>query len=218
LKWVVDALMKKVLVLGSVSRTILAVARSLGRGGVRVHLAWNDLGCISRSSRYVVQTHALPPFSESDPAWRTALGALMDRERFDLVLPCSDVDTLACHRYRAELGRHGRIYVPNPEACDLLFDKLKTNDLARGVGVRLPREIVATEASAAAALVAELGLPLVLKPRRTFDPARPDSAPRVRKAYSAAEFERLLGRMLEGGPVAVQENFIGQGVGIELLF
>jgi predicted ATP-grasp superfamily ATP-dependent carboligase len=211
--------MRKVLVLGSVSRTILAVIRSLGRGGVQVHLAWNDPACVSLRSRHLHRSHRLPPYSESDPAWLAALGALMDRERFDLVLPCSDVDTLACHRHRAELARHGRVYTPNEAACEVLFDKLKTNELARSAGVHLPREVVAATPEQARDAVAEFGFPLVLKPRRTFDPAHPSASesPRVRKAYGQAELDRLLPDMLAGGPVAVQENFIGRGAGVELL-
>src|SRR5207249_6650657 len=141
----------------------------------------------------------------------------MRRERFDLVIPCSDVDTAACHRHRAEIGRFGRLYVPNPEACEILFDKMKTNDLARATGVRVPREVVADGAEAAPAILAQVGLPLVLKPRRTFDPDRTEVLPQVRKVYSAEEFRQALTEMTTGGPVAVQENFIGQGVGVELL-
>jgi predicted ATP-grasp superfamily ATP-dependent carboligase len=209
--------MKKALVLGSVSRTILAVLRSLGRGGVQTHLAWNEPACVSLCSRYLHQAHPLPPYRTTDTAWRSALSALMQRERFDLVLPCSDVDTLACHLHREELARHGRLYVPNREACEVLFDKLRTNELARSVGVRVPREIVATEAREGPAILDALGLPLVLKPRRTFDPAQPGPQPKVHKAYSAESFARLLPAMLQAGPVAIQENFIGQGAGVELL-
>jgi predicted ATP-grasp superfamily ATP-dependent carboligase len=212
-------MMRKVLVLGSVSRTILAVIRSLGRGGVGVHLAWNDPDCVSLRSRYLHRSHKLPPYSETDPAWLEALAGLMRRERFDLVLPCSDVDTLACHRHRAELGPHGRVYTPNAAACEVLFDKLKTNELARSVDVCLPREIVATTPEQARQAVAEFGFPLVLKPRRTFDPAHPcaGDSPRVRKAYGQDDLDRLLPATLAGGPVAVQENFIGRGAGVELL-
>jgi predicted ATP-grasp superfamily ATP-dependent carboligase len=209
--------MKKALVLGNVSRAILAVIRSLGRGGVQPHLAWHDPACVSLWSRYAHRTHHLPPYSPTDDAWKTALCQLMQREKFDLVLPCSDVDTLACQRHREELGQYGRLYVPNPAACAVFFDKLKTNELARAVGVRIPREIVVTEAQPATALVAELGLPLVLKPRRTFDPEQPEMQLKVHKAYTIEDFHRLLPPLLEFGPVAVQENFLGQGAGVELL-
>jgi predicted ATP-grasp superfamily ATP-dependent carboligase len=209
--------MKKVLVLSSVSRTILAVIRSLGRGGVTVHSAWTSPDCVSRRSRYLAAAHDLPSYSERDPAWKTALCELMRRERFDLVIPCTDIDTLACHRHRAELERFGRVYAPNDEAVAVLFDKHRTNQLARSAGVNLPREIVITDAAQAKSVWHEFGNPLVLKPRRTFDPDRPTQSPAVHKAHSEAEFLRLLPKFLADGAVAVQQNFIGRGVGVELL-
>jgi predicted ATP-grasp superfamily ATP-dependent carboligase len=209
--------MGKVLVLGSVSRTILAVIRSLGRGGVEVHSAWNSPRCVSQSSRYLKRNHLLPPYDEADPAWLAALCELMQRERFDLVLPCSDIDTLACWKYRSELQRFGRVYTPNDEACQVLFDKHKTNEVARSLGVQTPREVVVESAAAAEGLFSVLGTPLVLKPRRTFDLANSGADCGVRKARNTAELRDGLSLLLPGGPVAVQENFVGRGAGIELL-
>jgi predicted ATP-grasp superfamily ATP-dependent carboligase len=211
--------MKKVLLLGNVGTRgqTLAVLRSLGRGGVSVHLAWHNPACVTLRSRYSSGTHWLPPYDGAEGSWKAALCALMERERFDLVIPLSDVETLACHLHREELTKYGRVYAPNPDACDVLFDKLKTNELARRLGVRLPREIVVSDAGASRSSLLEFGFPLVLKPRRTFGPSPSGSPPRVRKAYSADELNRLLDEMLAAGPVAVQENFIGRGVGIELL-
>jgi predicted ATP-grasp superfamily ATP-dependent carboligase len=209
--------MKKALVLGNVSRTVLGVIRSLGRGGVQVHVAWNDPDCVSLRSRYVRKAHPLPAYHETDRAWKTALCDLMRRERFDLVLPCTDIDTLACQRHRADLEQWGRVYAPNDEAAAILFDKIKTNELARAAGVRTPRELVVGGEGEVPQILAEFGFPVVLKPRRTFDPARPGPSPKVQKAYGEADLRHLLAEMLAGGPVAVQENFIGHGAGVELL-
>lgn len=207
--------MKKALVLSSVSRTVLAVVRSLGRGGVEVHTAWTRPGCISSRSRYVGAPHDLPPYSDTDLSWKTALIDLMRREHFDLVVPCTDIDTLALHKHRADLEHFGRVYAPNDEAVAVLFDKHRTNELARSVGVRLPREIVITNMSKAHVAWQQLGAPLVLKPRRTFD--HPTQGLAVRKAHSEGELLRILPNFLAHGPVAAQQNFIGHGVGVELL-
>lgn len=207
--------MKKALVLSSVSRTVLAAIRSLGRGGVEVHTAWTRPGCISARSRYVRAAHDLPPYSDTDPSWKTALADLMRRERFDLVVPCTDIDTLALHRHRAELERFGRIYTPNDEAVAVLFDKHRTNELARSAGVRLAREAIIADMDGARDAWRELGAPLVLKPRRTFD--HPAQGLAVRKVRSEAELLRILPKFLAHGPVAAQQNFVGHGAGVELL-
>jgi predicted ATP-grasp superfamily ATP-dependent carboligase len=207
--------MRTALVLGSDARISLSVIRSLGRGGVRVHAAWHDPGGVALRSRYLFRAHALPPYRPGDTAWRDALAALMTREQFDLVLPCTELEVTACQEQRVVLENCGRVYLLGDEAFAVLFDKVRTAELARSVGVCTPREVVLTEAGQE--VPAEFGLPLVLKPRASLDRARPDSLLRVRKAYSHAELDRLLPEMLAGGPVAVQENFIGRGVGVELL-
>lgn len=207
--------MKKALVLSSVSRTVLAAIRSLGRGGVEVHTAWTRPSCISTRSRYVHAAHDLPPYSDTDPSWKTALADLMRHERFDLVIPCTDIDTLALHRHRAEFERFGRIYTPNDEAVAVLFDKHRTNELARSAGVHLAHEIIITDLDGARDAWRQLGAPLVLKPRRTFD--HPTQGFAVCKVRSETELLRVLPKFLAHGPVAAQQNFIGYGAGVELL-
>lgn len=210
-------MINKALVLAMAAAPALPVIRSLARGGVRPHLGWSVPDGGSLRSRYLAQDHALPCYSDTDFAWKQVLIDLMKRERFDLVIPCSDIDTLACHRHRSDLEQHGRVYCPNDEACAILFDKFRTNDLARAAGVPVPREVVVNTADEARCLSAEFGFPLVLKPRQTFDLASAAARPSVRKAYSENEFCLYLEEMLSNGPVAVQQNFIGHGTGVELL-
>ena len=209
--------MGKVLVLGHDSRAFLSVVRSLGRGGLEVHAAWHNSDSVALKSRYLRRAHVLPPYDETDHSWKPALIELMRRMRFDLIIPCPDPAVVALQRHRRELEPHGRLYVLNERAFDVLSDKVKTNELARSAGVRLPREVLVTSIGQAAPLVAQFGLPIVLKPRSSYNPDAPNSRLVVRKAYTEAAFRGLLEGMLRAGPVAVQENFIGSGVGVELL-
>ncbi len=206
----------KALVLGDDSRSFLSVIRSLGRGKVRVHVAWHRGGPPLRS-RYIAQAHDIPGPAVGDGSWLAPLVDLMDRERFDLVIPCSDPALVPLQRHRAEIEPHGRVYLLSDRAFAVLFDKLQTTELARSVGVRVPREVVISGPGEAEGVPESFRLPVVLKPSMSFDPARPDAKRMVRKAYSWGEFQASLAEMIQAGPVAVQENFIGQGVGVELL-
>jgi hypothetical protein len=47
----------RVLVLGSDTRSFLAVVRSLGRAGLEVHVAWCPLQSASLRSRYIAAIH-----------------------------------------------------------------------------------------------------------------------------------------------------------------
>lgn len=208
---------RKALVLGHDSRAFLAIIRSLGRAGIRVHVGWFRSDSVALRSRYVTARHDLPEFREDSPQWLTALTDLMQRERYDLVIPCNDAHMTAFHQQRAALCAAGRPYLLGEQAFDVLFDKFKTNALARSLGLTLPRERVLTAPADPAALLAEFGSPVVLKPQQSYNAGNPDDKLTVAKGYDRAGVERFLSAMLRVGPVAAQKNFVGIGVGVELL-
>jgi protein-tyrosine-phosphatase/predicted ATP-grasp superfamily ATP-dependent carboligase len=195
----------------------LGVIRSLGRGKVEVHIGWQPAASLAVHSRYVRKAHALPPYAEQDDAWKAALIDLMKREHFDLVIPCSDPVQIPLQRHRRELERFGSIYLLDDQVFKIVSDKFAMNALARTAGVRVPRERLIRDAAEAPEVENGFQLPVVLKPRSTFDPDSVGQRQAVEKAYTWEAFTRILNDMLAHGPVAVQENFIGQGVGVELL-
>ena len=208
---------RKALVLGDDTRSFLSVIRSLGRGGVEVHVGWHQADGAALCSRYVSKAHDLPPYDEHDEAWKTALIGLMEQEQFDLIIPCSDPTFIPIQQHKRVLEPHGRLYVLNEKAFDVLFDKFKTNALARSVGVRVPREIVLDGHSEFKQALSDLRFPLVLKPQTSFDPDNPGRKRNVKKAFFLDEYIILFNNMSVSGPVSVQENFVGDGVGVELL-
>lgn len=209
--------MHKALVIGSDERIGLSVIRSLGRAGIEVHVGWHQPHPLTARSRYIAKAHLLPAYRKGDRRWAQAVCQLMQQEKFDLVLPCTEAETIACHQERAELERYGKVYLLNSEAFRILFDKMATTELARSVGVRTPREAVVTCLEQAQAVLPGFRFPVVLKPHRSINPDEPGPFQVVRKAYSEAEFASLIEPMLQLGPVVLQENFIGVGVGVELL-
>jgi protein-tyrosine-phosphatase/predicted ATP-grasp superfamily ATP-dependent carboligase len=208
---------RKALVLGDDVRALIGVVRSLGRGNVEVHVGWQPPDSLVRCSRYVHRAHALPAYAESDDAWKAALIELMQRESFDLVVPTSDPTQIPLQSHRRALEPYGRIYLLDDTVFRVVSDKFAVNALAAAGGVRLPRERVIHEIAEAPEVESVFRLPVVLKPRSSFDPRRVGTRQAVAKAYTWPEFDHRLRRMLAVGPVAVQENFIGQGVGVELL-
>lgn len=208
---------RKALVLGSDTRSFLSIVRSLGRGGVQVHVAWYKADTPTLHSRYVYAAHILPPYDENSEDWKVALIALMQKEAFDLVLPCNDPSIIPLQRHHGDLERFGRLYLLSDQAFDVLFDKFKTNELARTVGVRVPRETLVTSHEEVVHIASTLALPLVLKPRASFDARNLGAKQEVRKAYTWENFDSYMGKMLAQGPVVVQEHVLGTGVGVELL-
>lgn len=211
---------RKALVLGDPRddiQALLAVIRSLGRGGVEVHTAWHpgDIGALW--SRYAARTHQLPVYQPDDRRWKAALISLMDREAFDLVIPCTDPSLIPLQMHQSELESHGRLYVLSDDAFRLASDKLAANALARSLGVKLPRGHVVAQIAQIEQVRAELVLPLVLKPQWSYDRVTVGRRRSVRMVDCWDELDRALEEMLPAGPVAVQEFFRGRGVGVELL-
>jgi hypothetical protein len=141
----------------------------------------------------------------------------MQHEKFDLVIPCSDPVTIPLQFHRRDLEPFGRIYLLNDDVFRIVSDKLAVNALARAVNVNVPREWVLNDRDEADEIRQILRLPIVLKPRYSFDNNAVGKRRKVRKVYHWKDLGPILEGMLKQGPVGVQENFIGQGVGVELL-
>ena len=209
---------RKALVLGYGTMAFLSVIRSLGRAGIEVHVAWFDEGEPALRSRYITAAHRIPRYRPGEPEWKDALVALMRTEEFDLVIPCDDERGLPLAAHRAELERWGKVYLPGPEALEVLGDKHKTTELARSLGVPVPREALVSDPGQGTALREEgFSPPLILKPPQSFMLEKLEQRQMVRRADSWEEVDLQLEEMLLDGPVAVQELCPGVGIGVELL-
>jgi protein-tyrosine-phosphatase/predicted ATP-grasp superfamily ATP-dependent carboligase len=208
---------RKALVLGHDTRAFLSVIRSLGRAGIEVHVGWWGDGTAALRSRYVAASHQIPRYRPGRLEWKDALIALMRREQFDLVIPCDDQRALPLAAHRAELEACGRIALPPQHALDVLGSKFATADLARSLGVPVPREAVVSDLGELRGLGDSFAPPLILKPGASYTLADVDAKRLVRRADTWQEAELLLDAMLTAGPVAIQEFCRGIGVGVELL-
>jgi protein-tyrosine-phosphatase/predicted ATP-grasp superfamily ATP-dependent carboligase len=206
-----------VLVLGHDTRSFLSVIRSLGRAGIEVHVAWFVPGAPALRSRYVAEAHEIPAYRPGASEWKDALAALMRRQGFDLVIPCDDQRGLPLAAHRAELERWGRIWCAGPEALEVLGDKHKTSELARSLGLPVPREAIVSDRKQLETVRDEFAPPLILKPPSSYTLANVEARGLVRRADSWEAADVLLDEMLERGPVALQEFCRGVGIGVELL-
>jgi protein-tyrosine-phosphatase/predicted ATP-grasp superfamily ATP-dependent carboligase len=207
---------EKVLVLGEGVSAFLAVVRSLGRQRIEVHAAWCRPDCASLRSRYVKRFHELP-FCDEEGSWVGKLAALLEAERYDLVVPTNEQAARALYSRRHELEPRSRLYLLDKPAFDVVFDKVKSGQLAESLGLRVPKTRLVADAAELEALEAQFAYPLVLKPISSYDAQLPLERRNVVKAYNRDELQREGRRLLAQGTMAVQENFVGRGVGVELL-
>ena len=207
----------KVLVLGRDSRSFLAVVRSLGRRGASVHVAWCPADDLALRSRYIAEIQDIPiPEAVSGP-WVAALEELVRRERYDLIIPTNDEAVVALRAERARFADLARVYQLNERAFEVAYDKHATGELARELGIPFPEERLLSEAVDGPSLLAELGTPLVLKPRHSFDFDRVKWEHQVRKVRDERELDVAARALLDQGEVLAQRNVPGRGVGVEIL-
>jgi protein-tyrosine-phosphatase/predicted ATP-grasp superfamily ATP-dependent carboligase len=208
---------RRVLVLGSDTRSFLSVVRSLGRAGLTVDSAWTAPDSLARRSRYIRKVHdELPRYSSSNRRWLDACLQLVAEAEYDLVIPTSDPTILPLQEHRRELDPQ-RFYLLEEKAFEVTNDKAKTHELAVSLGISVPgQKIVATEDEAEEA--ANLfGYPLILKPVQSFTLDGGDDKQYVRRAEDAEALRRVLPGMLRAGAVSVQPFFRGYGMGVEVL-
>jgi predicted ATP-grasp superfamily ATP-dependent carboligase len=207
----------EVLVLGTDDRVVLAVARSLGRRKLRVHLGWCAPDSIAIGSKYVAQVHQIPPYSPYDDAWKRALLDLLEKEPFDLVIPCNDSTVVPLQNHRADFERFPFLHLLPQETFDVAFDKFKTYELARSLGISVPQGATVFSAEEAEDLLQRLKPPVVLKPRATVTRETVGASNVVKKAWNVQELRELLQLPSFQNGVLIQENFVGRGAGVELL-
>lgn len=206
----------RALVFGDDTRSFLTIVRSLGRKRIAVHAAPANFRSPALASRYLRTVHRIPPYFGDGNAWREALTGLLRREPFDLVIPCDERSILPIALHRQSFANLARIALPDREALDVLFDKAKTRALAASLDVPVApgRRIVPGED--ARTLIAELGLPLVLKPCSSFRLESLHSRAQVEICTDETQLARALARIADL-PTLAEGLFAGRGVGVSIL-
>lgn len=206
---------ERVLVLGDDSRAFLAVVRSLGRRGLEVHAAPADPAEPALASRYIVATHRLPTYALAPGAWEAALRRLIDDWDYRLIVPCGDSSLVQLHHHAGALDR-ARLALPNEEAFDAFTDKDRTRALAQRLGIPIADGRALAPDETAFDLRARYGLPLLLKPSRSYRIGDAADKRSARILRSAAGLERALAAG-EGADCIVESYVPGEGVGVSVV-
>ncbi len=206
----------KVLVLGDDTRSFLAAVRSLGRAGLTVHAAPANFRSPSLASRYIAAIHDIPPWMGDGSAWLAAMRTLLGAERYDLVIPCNETTLLPLARHRAELAPLARLAIPEDAAIDALFDKQATRALAERLGIPIAPGRALRAGENAEDVIAELGAPVLVKPRHSYTLERLATRGKVQVAGEARQLAAILARAKPGATL-LEGFFPGSGLGVSVL-
>lgn len=206
----------KVLILGDDNRSFLASVRSLGRLGLEVHAAPEDWSSAVLSSRYIAKKVTLPPHDLSPSAWLDAIERLHAQHHYDFILPCNEMGILPLVR-NAERFADTVVGIVNERAFDVFFDKVETRACAQQVGVPVAPGRVFDPAEGPADIISEFGLPVAIKPSRSFVDDNLFSRRSVQLAHTPEALCAALDEMDDWRTYFVEAMFPGSGAGVSVL-
>ncbi len=206
-----------VLVLDGDQGSALAVARSLGRRGLRVKMASDLDRPLAGLSRHVHECLRYPnPLADA----QAFVDWVADQLRVapnTLVIPVTERTLVPLMRQRERFAE-SQLAVAPTQALEQVLDKDRTVRLAQALGIPVPRSIAVSDLAEAAEAGAALGFPVVVKPARSVGQDGGQRVPlTVSYARHAAELATQVQHALRFGGVILQEYFRGDGVGIEVI-
>lgn len=151
------------LVLDGRLRQSLATVRSLGSRGLRVAVLGSSTKLPSYSSRWCQQAFVCP-VDEGEEDYLPYLEQLLDHIKVRVLITSSNATVPLIHRYRERLEKRVRIALAKEAALAIAINKERTLDVARRLGLHIPRAVNVRTASEVPAALREIGLPVVIKP------------------------------------------------------
>lgn len=197
----------------------VAFIRSLGRRGWKVTAADHDPASAGFRSRFTSDKLLYPRPAEHPDAVVEAILARVQRDGIDLVVPITDELGLPLAEARDRFTGLTTLAIPEPDALAATHDKSATFAIAERLGIAVPATRVVDVSADAAALGAELGFPVVIKPvaSREVLADRTIRSNAVSYASDADQLRARLASLPAGTSVMLQRWVPGDGIGVELL-
>lgn len=207
----------RVLVFGDDTRSFLAIVRSLGRKNIEVHAAPFNRRAAALRSRYIFCTHALPQYLGDGQIWIDALLDLVNQHHFNLIIPADDRAVLMLQEHRAKLPGGTIPAIPVDSAIEILFDKLRTRQLAQKLNVPIAAGRKLEGSDSADDLIETYGLPVIVKPRRSYTLQSIHARGRVEIVADRSALTKVLNSIEQPADYLVEASFKGVGIGLSVL-
>jgi predicted ATP-grasp superfamily ATP-dependent carboligase len=193
--------------------------RSLGRAGLAVAALATSARAPAFRSRWCAVHEVVPDPAHDPDAFVTAVEQSAQAQLPRAIIAAHDGSIAALRAHRAELERCAPLALGNEAALEIAVSKQHTLSVAAGLGVRVPRGAVVSSSAELKATVAEVGLPVVVKPDQSWYQhgdtgvrVAPCVARTARETFAAADAVWRL-----GGMVILQELLAGRREAISLV-
>lgn len=207
------------LILDAQSRQSLVTVRSLGSRGLRVAALETFNNVPAFSSRWCQQKIVCRAQEGSDE-YLKHLEQILDHIDARVLIASSDATIALIRKYREQLEQHVCIALAKEPALGIAVNKVQTLEIARSLGLEVPKGMLVTTASEVKAALHETGLPAVVKPVESWvqneqHGARfiPVLVTTIEEAHCAVEALTSL-----GGPVLLQQFLTGRREALSFLY
>jgi predicted ATP-grasp superfamily ATP-dependent carboligase len=129
----------KVLVLDGGSIASVAIVRSLGKKGIEVTCGEEYRTCTAFFSRYVGSRTVYPSPREHPELFMERIRDLVERNKYDLVVPVKDETTVLLSKHKEELSRFTAVPTAEYQTIMKGRDKARTLKIAMDNGIPCPR-------------------------------------------------------------------------------
>jgi predicted ATP-grasp superfamily ATP-dependent carboligase len=156
-----------VLVTSAEERAALAACRSLFDAGYSVTAVAHERPAAAHWSRCcTARDTTIDPKADPD-AFVDALVNIVSRTPHRALLPANDAALLAVSPRRERLEPHVELGLPPHEAVEAATDKIALHEAAAAAGLDAPETAICATPEEGYEAVRRLGLPIVIKPRRS---------------------------------------------------
>jgi len=206
----------RILVLDGHNAAALAFTRSAGRAGHWVAVGANQgLFAAAKLSRYCRLSFDYPISTDDADAFVTAVLDFARQHAIDLIVPTADWTLQPLSEQSTRFEGICRIALPPREAVVAASDKYQTIELARGLGIAVPRTWL-VKADSGMGSLPDLSYPVVVKDRFSVRWKNGKAVfGSVSYAFGRQELARKIAERLQvAGDVLIQEFVSGAGIGI----
>ena len=199
------------LVLDARLRQSLMTVRSLGSRGLRVAALGSFAGEPTFSSRWCQQAFVCPA-GEGTEDYIPYLEQVLDCFGVRVLIASSDATIALIRRERERLEQRVRIALAKESALSIAINKERTLEIAKRLGLRIPRAVSVGTVSEVGAALREIGLPAVIKPVESWSSSGQQGARIVSQLVTTPEEARRAVEELTrfGGTTLFQEFLTGR--------
>jgi predicted ATP-grasp superfamily ATP-dependent carboligase len=156
--------MRRALILDGASGPALSTTRSLGRAGWEIVAPANTRSAVSK---YTTAAFPIPDAAVDPGGFVAAVEDLLLRVKVDVAVPCTDA-SVALLRANERILRGAKLLGGDRASTRLCLDKADALAAAERAGFPVPAWLVPKTLDEASEALARLGLPAVVKPRRSY--------------------------------------------------